>query len=80
MEWTHWAGQVPTWTYPAAEEKPKFAQLIIPTLDSVRLEKLLHLSYSVDRSSLLVSERGWWDELPSLCVCAEIPGLLLAWR
>ncbi len=44
--------------YPKSEEKPKFAQLIIPTLDSVRLEKLLHLSYSVDRSSLLVGGPG----------------------
>jgi dynein heavy chain len=34
--WQHWAGCVPLWTYPAAEEKPKFAQLVIPTLDSVR--------------------------------------------
>ncbi len=49
---------VPTWTYPKNEEKPKFAQLIIPTLDSVRFEKLLHLSYSVDKSSLLVGGPG----------------------
>jgi dynein heavy chain len=34
--WQHWAGCVPEWTYPYAEEKPKFAQLVIPTLDSVR--------------------------------------------
>lgn len=35
-EWRHWGGAVPAWTYPAAEERPKFAQLVIPTLDSVR--------------------------------------------
>lgn len=35
-EWRHWAGAVPQWTYPVNEEKPKFAQLVIPTLDSVR--------------------------------------------
>lgn len=34
--WQHWASCVPQWTYPAAEERPKFAQLVIPTLDSVR--------------------------------------------
>ena len=44
-EWRHWKHCVPVWTYPASEEKPKFAQLVIPTLDSVRLEKLITLSY-----------------------------------
>lgn len=34
--WKHWAGCVPAWTYPYADERPKFAQLVIPTLDSVR--------------------------------------------
>lgn len=55
LSWQHWKYQVPTWTYPKSEEKPKFAQLIIPTLDSVRFEKLLVLSYMVEKSSLLVS-------------------------
>lgn len=49
---------MPVWTYPKNEEKPKFAQLIIPTLDSVRFEKLLHLSYSVEKASLLVGGPG----------------------
>jgi dynein heavy chain, axonemal len=35
-EWRHWSGAVPEWCYPASEERPKFAQLVIPTLDSVR--------------------------------------------
>jgi dynein heavy chain len=35
-EWRHWAGAVPQWAYPVSEERPKFAQLVIPTLDSVR--------------------------------------------
>jgi dynein heavy chain len=35
-EWRHWGGAVPAWAYPAEEERPKFAQLVIPTLDSVR--------------------------------------------
>lgn len=34
--WQHWDSCVPNWAYPVAEEKPKFAQLVIPTLDSVR--------------------------------------------
>lgn len=35
-EWRHWGSAVPAWAYPAAEERPKFSQLVIPTLDSVR--------------------------------------------
>lgn len=35
-EWQHWVDCVPVWVYPKKEEKPKFAQLVIPTLDSVR--------------------------------------------
>ena len=35
-EWRHWSGAVPAWAYPVKEERPKFAQLVIPTLDSVR--------------------------------------------
>ena len=58
LSWKHWRHMVPVWVYPKAEEKPKFAQLIIPTLDSVRFEKLLHLSYIVDKSSLLVGGAG----------------------
>ncbi len=58
LAWKHWKAIVPVWVYPKAEEKPKFAQLIIPTLDSVRFEKLLHLSYNVDKSSLLVGGPG----------------------
>jgi len=36
--WQHWANSVPQWAYPSAEERPKFAQLVIPTLDSVRCD------------------------------------------
>ena len=58
LTWIHWKRMVPVWQYPKAEEKPKFAQLIIPTLDSVRFEKLLNLSYNVDKASLLVGGAG----------------------
>jgi dynein heavy chain len=34
-EWRHWGGAVPEWKYPVGEERPRFAQLVIPTLDSV---------------------------------------------
>ncbi|KAK9865923.1 hypothetical protein WJX84_001850 [Apatococcus fuscideae] len=56
--WQHWRECVPAWTYPKGEERPKFAQLVIPTLDSVRYEKLLGLVYSVNKGSLLVGGAG----------------------
>lgn len=40
---------MPSWKYPKEQERPKFAQLVIPTLDSVRYEKLLTLAYSVQK-------------------------------
>jgi dynein heavy chain len=57
-EWTHWRNVVPTWEYPSSEEKPKFARLIIPTLDSVRLENLLRLVTRVDKQALFVGGPG----------------------
>ena len=47
--WQAWKERVPTWEYPRKAENPKFASLIIPTLDSVRLEKLLSIVYSVQK-------------------------------
>ena len=40
------------------EEKPKFARLIIPTLDSVRLDRLLDLVTSVNEKALFVGGPG----------------------
>ncbi len=48
-EWQHWRDLVPAWEYPKGVERPKFAQLVIPTLDSIRHEKLLSLVYSVQK-------------------------------
>jgi hypothetical protein len=78
--WQHWAGCVPEWTYPYADEKPKFAQLVIPTLDSVRcvgssaLGALLTLQFCLPQyqqpyTGCRVSQSEWgvcvW-----LCCCA----------
>ena len=57
-EWNTWVDKVPTWDYPVQDEKPKFASLVIPTLDSVRLEHILHLVSSVGKSSLFVGGPG----------------------
>ncbi len=47
--WRHWRDRVPQWIYPSGAERPNFAQMLIPTLDSVRYEHLLRLVYSVGK-------------------------------
>lgn len=42
--WQHWRERVPIWTYPKHQERPKFAQLTIPTANSMRYEYLLGLA------------------------------------
>ncbi|PSC73956.1 flagellar outer dynein arm heavy chain gamma [Micractinium conductrix] len=56
--WQHWRERVPAWEYPRGIERPKFAQLVIPTLDSVRYEHLLGLVHSVGKATLLVGGPG----------------------
>jgi dynein heavy chain, axonemal len=56
--WQHWSSLVPSWCYPHKLERPKFAQLTIPTLDSTRYDALLSKVASVQKSSLLVGGPG----------------------
>lgn len=58
QNWEHWSNRVPTWTYPYAKETPKYASLVIPTLDSVRYERLLQMVSSVGKATLLVGGPG----------------------
>ncbi|CAG9462434.1 unnamed protein product [Pedinophyceae sp. YPF-701] len=56
--WAHWKGQVHQWQYPKGVEKPEFASLVIPTLDSARLEHLIRMCTSVNKPVLLVGGAG----------------------
>ncbi|KAK9841874.1 hypothetical protein WJX81_008571 [Elliptochloris bilobata] len=56
--WQPWRERVPSWKYPRAQARPKFAQLLIPTVDSARYEYLLTLVLSVQKASLLVGGPG----------------------
>ena len=47
--WQNWQTQVPLWTYPKDQERPKFARLAIPTTESVRYEYLLSLARVVGK-------------------------------
>ena len=57
-EWALWASRVPAWVYPAGVERPKYASLVIPTVDSVRYEHLLTMCASVGAATLLVGGPG----------------------
>lgn len=52
-QWQHWRERIPAWQFPASVARPKFTQLVIPTLDSVRYERLLSLVHSVGKASLV---------------------------
>lgn len=56
--WQHWRERIPAWQYPRGEERPKFSQLVIPTLDSVRYEHLLGLVHSVGKATLVGGASG----------------------
>eukprot|EP00898_Chlorokybus_atmophyticus_P005691 jgi/Chlat1/6122/Chrsp409S05665 len=56
--WQHWKERVPEWEYPRAQERPKFASMLIPTLDSVRYEFLLTLASLSNKGALLVGGPG----------------------
>lgn len=51
--WQHWREQIPAWIYPKQDENPKFSQLIIPTMDSARYQKLFSLLHAVNKVLLL---------------------------
>ncbi len=60
--WQHWRERIPRWEYPAGVERPRFAQLVIPTLDSVRYEHLLGLVHGVGKAALVswkIGLKGW---------------------
>jgi len=56
--WRPWAAVVPSWRYPVEEDRPRFASLVIPTVDSVRYEALLALTHLAGGAPLLVGGPG----------------------
>lgn len=73
-QWQHWRERIPAWQYPASVARPKFTQLVIPTLDSVRYERLLSLVHSVGKASLVGGGGGWrWSGYRGLGVGPSAP-------
>lgn len=58
-EWQHWSSLVQPWTYPRKSEKPKFAQLNIPTLDSTRCAPVLFVADCFDVGDICLAANLW---------------------
>lgn len=56
-QWTHWNSKIPSWEYPG-DEKFEFSTLFVPTLDSVRMDFLIHQIARQEKSVLLVGGPG----------------------
>ena len=55
--WQHWNTKVEPWLYPTDRE-PKFAELLIPTLDSLRYESMLSMLVPVGKPVLFTGHSG----------------------
>lgn len=56
-EWQHWSTMVTEWKYPT-DFDPKFAELLIPTLDSIRYESMLNLLLRQGKPVLFTGAAG----------------------
>ena len=56
-QWQHWRSKVVGWQYPTDRE-PKFAELLIPTLDSLRYESMLAMLVPVGKPVLFTGGPG----------------------
>ena len=56
-EWQHWTKRVVPWQYPS-DYDPKFAELLIPTLDSVRYQSILQMLVPQGKPVLFTGNSG----------------------
>ena len=56
-EWEHWSKSVPEWAYPA-DYSPEFSSIMVPTVDNVRMEYMLHALVEHKFNILLIGESG----------------------
>jgi len=56
-QWKHWRERVVSWVYPT-ERDPSFAELLIPTLDSIRYEAQLRMLVPAQKPVLLTGAPG----------------------
>ena len=55
--WQHWKDNLVEWKYPS-DSDPKFAELLIPTLDSIRYESMLYLLVPKGKPVLFTGAAG----------------------
>ncbi|XP_021362874.1 dynein heavy chain 5, axonemal-like isoform X1 [Mizuhopecten yessoensis] len=56
-QWEHWSGRVPEYVYPD-DSIPEYTSILVPNVDNVRTDYLLHAICKQEKSVLLIGEQG----------------------
>lgn len=60
--WQHWRENVPKWVYPKAHGSrahPRYSQLVVPTLDTVRYQHVMALAHAAGKPALVSYCTDW---------------------
>ncbi|XP_043921456.1 dynein axonemal heavy chain 5-like [Protopterus annectens] len=55
--WEHWSQKVPEYTYPK-DSVPEYASILVPNVDNVRTDVLMHTVMKQGKAVLLIGEQG----------------------
>ncbi|XP_076815353.1 dynein axonemal heavy chain 5-like isoform X1 [Clavelina lepadiformis] len=56
-EWEHWRNRVPIYKYPK-DTVPEYTSILVPNVDNIRTEFLMHTIMKQEKSVLLIGEQG----------------------
>ncbi|XP_076801600.1 dynein axonemal heavy chain 8-like [Clavelina lepadiformis] len=55
--WEHWSERVPAYDYPV-DSTPEYLSILVPNVDNVRMDYLMHAIMKQEKSVLLIGEQG----------------------
>uniref|UniRef100_H2ZG69 Dynein, axonemal, heavy chain 5 n=1 Tax=Ciona savignyi TaxID=51511 RepID=H2ZG69_CIOSA len=56
-EWEHWSKHVSTYDYPS-DSTPEYLSILVPNVDNVRMDYLMHTVMKQEKAVLLIGEQG----------------------
>nr|XP_018669928.1 dynein heavy chain 5, axonemal-like isoform X1 [Ciona intestinalis]XP_026692815.1 dynein heavy chain 5, axonemal-like isoform X1 [Ciona intestinalis] len=56
-EWQHWSDHVTTYDYPS-DSTPEYLSILVPNVDNVRMDYLMHTVMKQEKAVLLIGEQG----------------------